>query len=213
MNGLIIICGLGLLAMLSEIFKFRKMLFPLVLLGVLAAIGLNVWEWNHPMHISYFDNMIGFGRAELAFSTVILGIALLWFVLAQDYFKSGQHLVDHYALVLFALAGAIMLVGCTNMTTLFLGIETLSIPMYVLAASKKNDIKSNEAGFKYLIMGSFASGFLLFGIALIYGATASFDFVDIMVYVGREFTPAPPAFFYVGIILILVAMAFKIAVA
>jgi NADH-quinone oxidoreductase subunit N len=105
----------------------------------------------------------------------------------------------------------VMLIGCTNMTTLFLGIETLSIPMYVLAASKKNDTKSNEAGFKYLIMGSFASGFLLFGIALIYGATTSFDLMEISLYTSA--VTNAPAFFYVGVIMILVSMAFKIAVA
>lgn len=211
MNALIIICGLGLLAMFSEIFKFRQALFPIVILGVLAALVLNIWEWNHPMHIVYFDNMISFDRPALAFSTVILSISLLWFLLAQDYFKAGQHMVDHYALVLFAIVGALMLAGCTNMTTLFLGIETLSIPMYVLAASKKNDYKSNEAGFKYLIMGSFASGFLLFGVALVYGATGSFDFATIQS--GIISSAELPLFYYAGIILILIAMAFKVAVA
>lgn len=98
------------------------------------------------------------------------------------------------------------------MTTLFLGIEIMSIPMYVLAASKKNDIRSNEAGFKYLIMGSFASAFLLFGIALVYGATKSFDLEVIRTYIASNLMEAP-MFFYAGVIMILVAMCFKVSAA
>jgi len=84
--------------------------------------------------------------------------------------------------------------------------------MYVLAASKKNDMRSNEAGFKYLIMGSFASAFLLFGIALIYGASGTFDLLKIRDYVGAHATDMP-MFFYVGVVMMLVAMCFKVSAA
>jgi NADH-quinone oxidoreductase subunit N len=147
----------------------------------------------------------------LAFSGVILVTAFFWFILANDYFEE-DHVTDHFALVLFALVGALMLTSFSNMTTLFLGIEILSIPMYVLAASRKRDLASNEAGFKYLIMGSFASGFLLFGIALIYGATGSFDLMAIRSFISHangEF----PAFFYAGVLMVLVAMLFKVSAA
>jgi NADH-quinone oxidoreductase subunit N len=98
------------------------------------------------------------------------------------------------------------------MTTLFLGVEIMSIPLYVLAASKKSDIKSNEAGFKYLIMGSFASGFLLFGIALIYGATGSFDLMQIRAFISEN-AATLPLFFYVGVVFMLIAMLFKVSAA
>jgi NADH-quinone oxidoreductase subunit N len=65
----------------------------------------------------------------------------------------------------------------TNLVMLFLGIEILSIPLYVLAGSRRDDLRSNEAALKYFLMGSFATGILLFGIALVYGSTASFDSV------------------------------------
>ena len=172
MKGLFIISALGILAMLAEIFKFKKLLYPLVLIGILGAYASNFMEWNNNFNIPLFANMIRFDNVALAFSGVILVTAFFWFILANDYFEE-DHVTDHFALVLFALVGALMLTSFSNMTTLFLGIEILSIPMYVLAASRKRDLASNEAGFKYLIMGSFASGFLLFGIALIYGATGS----------------------------------------
>jgi len=211
MKGLLIISGLGILAMLAEIFKFKKVLYPLVLIGILAAYALGFTEWNSNYNIEMFSNMIRFDNVALAFSGVILATAFFWFILANDYFEK-DHVTDHFALVLFALVGALMLTAFSNMTTLFLGIEILSIPMYVLAASRKRDLASNEAGFKYLIMGSFASGFLLFGIALIYGATGSFDLMAIRAYISHNGADLP-AFFYAGVLLILVAMLFKVSAA
>ena len=211
MKGLLIISGLGILAMLAEIFKFKKVLYPLVLIGILAAYALGFTEWNANYNIEMFSNMIRFDNVALAFSGVILATAFFWFILANDYFEK-DHVTDHFALVLFALVGALMLTAFSNMTTLFLGIEILSIPMYVLAASRKRDLASNEAGFKYLIMGSFASGFLLFGIALIYGATGSFDLMAIRAYISHNGADLP-AFFYAGVLLVLVAMLFKVSAA
>lgn len=211
MKGLFIISGLGVLAMLAEIFKFKKLLYPLVLIGILAAYVTNFIEWNNNYNIEMFSNMMRFDNVALAFSGVILVTAFFWFILANDYFEQ-DHVTDHFALVLFALVGAVMLTGFSNMTTLFLGIEILSIPMYVLAASRKRDLASNEAGFKYLIMGSFASGFLLFGIALIYGATGSFDLMAIRSFISHAQGDLP-AFFYAGVLMILIAMLFKVSAA
>ncbi len=212
MKGLLIISALGILAMLAEIFKFKKLLLPVVLLGIVAAYALNYFEWTQGMNISYFSNMISFDKPAIAFSGIILATAFFWFILANDYFEEESNLVDHYALVLFALVGALMLTAFTNMTTLFLGIEIMSIPLYVLAASKKNDMKSNEAGFKYLIMGSFASAFLLFGIALIYGASGTFDLLKIREYISLNANDLP-LFFYAGVVMMLIAMCFKVSAA
>lgn len=212
MKGLFIISGLGILAMLAEIFKFKKLLFPIVLIGILGAYVANFMEWGeNNMSIPVFNNMIHFNDMSLAFSGVILVTAFFWFILANDYFEQ-DHVTDHFALVLFALVGALMLTSFRNMTTLFLGVEILSIPMYVLAASQKRDLASNEAGFKYLIMGSFASGFLLFGIALVYGASGSFDMMAIRSYVSQS-QGNLPVFFYAGVLMILVAMCFKVSAA
>jgi NADH-quinone oxidoreductase subunit N len=212
MKGLLILSALGMLAMLAQIFQLKKLLLPMVLLGIAAAFVSNALEWQHPFSFEYFDNMISFDKPALAFSGVILFTAFLWFIVAHDYFKTATHMVDHYVLVLFALVGALMLCSFKNMTTLFLGVEILSIPMYVLAASKKRDVRSNEAGFKYLIMGSFASGFLLFGIALIYGASGTFDLAGISTYIHNNINDLP-LFFYLGILFILVAMSFKVSAA
>jgi NADH-quinone oxidoreductase subunit N len=209
MKALLIISGLGILAMLAEVLKFKRALFPLVLIGIAAALFFNFQEWNGTMN--WFSNMVSFDKPAIAFSGIILLTAFLWFILANSYFEEDATVTDHFALVLFAIVGAIMLTAFRNMTTLFLGIEIMSIPLYVLAASKKRDGRSNEAGFKYLIMGSFASAFLLFGIALVYGATGSFDLDQIRTAVSAG--TGYPLFLYTGVIMILVAMCFKVSAA
>ena len=100
------------------------------------------------------------------------------------------------------------MVSFGNLAMFFLGIEVLSISLYVLAASNRLNLKSNEAGMKYFLMGSFASGIILFGICLIYGAMGSFDVVEI-----SELSQSAelPIWFPIGIAMVTIGMLFKIA--
>lgn len=208
MNAVYILSGLGIFSLLSEIFNFRKVLFPVVLLGLVASAFLLTQEWNHST--PYYSNMLTFDNYAVAFSIGISVIAFLWFIMSRDYFENNTHVTDHFALVLFALVGAVFMVSYSNVAMLFLGIEILSISLYILAGSKMNDLFSNEASFKYFLMGSFATGFLLFGIALIYGVTGSFDLVKIangVNGVSGEFT----TLLYAGILMMMIGLAFKIS--
>ena len=208
MKALILLSSLGVIALLAEIFSFKKLLYPIVLLGLITTFVLNMFDWD--TNKLYFK-MMQFDNYAVAFTAVILVVAFLWFIMAEGFFKEESNLTDHFALVLFALVGAVMMVSYTNMAMLFLGIEILSIPMYILAGSNKTDVSSNEAAFKYLIMGAFATGFLLFGIALVYGATGSFDLSEIAAAVSGG--TALSSIFYVGVLLMLVGMAFKVSAA
>lgn len=207
MKALVLLSSLGVIALLAEIFSFKKLLYPVVLLGLITAFILNIFEWN--TNIVHYK-MMHVDNYAVAFTGVIIVVAFLWFLMAEGFFKEETNMTDHYALVLFALVGAVMMVSYNNMAMLFLGIEILSIPMYILAGSNKTDVSSNEAAFKYLIMGAFATGFLLFGIALIYGATGSFDLSEIAT---AHSTGALSAIFYVGVLLMLIGMAFKVSAA
>jgi NADH-quinone oxidoreductase subunit N len=142
----------------------------------------------------------------------MLGTTLLWFIMSGDYLRKETSETDHTALILFALVGALILTCYTNMVMLFLGIEILSIPLYVLAGSRRTEAGSNEAAFKYFLLGAFASGFLLFGIALVFGATGTFDGVAMGTYIENN-KDHLPAFFYGGVIMILVGLLFKISAA
>jgi NADH-quinone oxidoreductase subunit N len=207
MKALILLSSFGVFALLAEIFSFKKLIYPLVLLGLIATFVINAMEWGTAT--TYF-NMMRWDSFAIAFSSVLIGISILWFVMADGFFKEESNMTDYFALVLFSIAGGLLMVSYTNMAMLFLGIEILSIPMYVLAGSKKEDIHSNEAGFKYLIMGAFATGFLLFGIALIYGATGSFDIYKIAEVVSSA---SISPIFYVGLLLMLVGLSFKVSAA
>jgi NADH-quinone oxidoreductase subunit N len=210
MKALILLSSLGVMALLAEIFSFKKLLYPLVLLGLVVTFSLNLFDWNATHNTFY--NMMRFDNYAVAFTAVIIVVAFLWFIMAEGFFKEESNQADHFALVLFALTGAVMMVSYSNMAMLFLGIEILSIPMYILAGSDKTNVSSNEAAFKYLIMGAFATGFLLFGIALIYGATGSFDLGEITTAITTK-GGAISSIFYVGVLLMLVGMAFKVSAA
>ncbi|HEY0041788.1 MAG TPA: NADH-quinone oxidoreductase subunit N, partial [Flavisolibacter sp.] len=191
----------------AEIFSFKKLLYPVIILGLITTFVLNLVDWNTD---KTWYGMMRYDNFAVAFSSVLIGITTLWFVMAEGFFKEESSLTDHFALILFALVGGVVMVSYTNMTMLFLGIEILSIPMYVLAASKKDDVSSNEAGFKYLILGAFSTGFLLFGITLIYGATGSFDLPTIADYITSN-AGTVPGILYVGVLLMLTSMVFKIS--
>jgi len=217
MNALIILSVIGFIALLSEIFNFRKFLSAVVLTGIAIAFIANACEWNTA--ISYYHRMMVFDNYAVAFTGVILLVAFLWFILSPGFFKEETSRSDHFTLILFSLAGAVVMISYANMTMLFLGIEILSIPMYVLAGSKKSDLRSNEAAVKYFLLGAFATCFLLFGIALIYGATGSFDLAEIR-GIGYRVTGTPSIslypissipLFYGGVIMMMVGLAFKIS--
>ncbi len=213
MNALLILFATALLALFAGLSQRRSMLQPIVMVGTLAALGVTLLEaaqgrssgWNF-----HYASMFQFDAYALAFSAVVLVSTVLVFGLSNWGFRGlNDTLGDNYALLLFSLCGALCLASFTNLVMLFLGIEILSIPLYVLAGSRRDDLSSNEAALKYFLMGSFATGFLLFGMALIYGATASFDLQAIATAIndGRH----SAGMLHMGILLILIGLGFKVS--
>ncbi|HKZ66637.1 MAG TPA: NADH-quinone oxidoreductase subunit N [Chitinophagaceae bacterium] len=209
MNALIIICGLGFMSLLAEITNLKRGLHTAIIIGLVLAAVLLVMDWNSSIH--YYSDMLVFDNFSIVFAALILVVAVFWFCISETYFLKQPHQTDRSALVVFTIAGGIMMVSFHNMAMLFLGIEILSISLYVLAGSNKESFFSNEAAFKYFLMGSFATGFLLMGIALIYGATGSFDIAKISFFIEAHKTNLP-VFFYSGLFLMFIGIAFKISV-
>lgn len=209
MKALVLLSGLGVIALLAEIFRFKRALMPLVLLGLIITFLVTIFDWN--THITHFG-MMRFDNFAVAFTAVMTAVAFFWFLASESFFEEESSLTDHFALILFSLAGGVILVSYTNMAMLFIGIEILSISMYVLAGSRKTDLFSNEAAFKYFLMGSFATGFLLFGMALIYGVTGSFDLDRIGEYVFVN-GGASNAMFLSGVLMMLIGLSFKVSAA
>ena len=207
MKALIILSSLGIISLLVEMFHLKKFLFPVVLIGLAATVCALITEWGHGNEYYHMMKVDGFA---ICFSITIVTTAFLWLLMSYKNLNEKPGLVDHVSLALFSLTGGLLLTSYFNLTMLFLGVEILSIPLYVLAGSMKDNLSSNEAGFKYFLMGSFASGFLLFGIALIYGSAASFNLDAIADFAVKNHGNIP-TLFYAGILLILVGLAFKVS--
>jgi NADH-quinone oxidoreductase subunit N len=184
-----------------------------MVLGLAIIFSLNLQTWNHPE--THFNGMLTDSNFSTAFSGLAIFIMLIILILAGDFYTSSddeKHISDYMAILVFTLCGALMMFSYANMAMLFLGIETLSISLYVMAGSRRFEVKSNEAGFKYFLMGSFASAFLLFGIALIFGVTGTFSIDGIGVYMRAHADQLDPLFI-VGMLLMIFAMLFKVSAA
>lgn len=207
MKELLTLSLTGVFTMLADMFNLRKLVFPLALFGLAMTISWSIFDWNLNQRIF---GMMQMDNYALAFTIAISGITLLWLVMSEEYFSTMKAVTDRYSLVFFALTGALVMVSYTNMVMLFLGIEILSVSLYVLAGSNKKDLSSNESAFKYFLMGAFASGFLLFGIALVYGVSGSFNLLEIRAALGKIPDTSVLA---VGIIMLIIGMGFKIGAA
>ena len=178
MSVLIIIFITAIAALFSGVFDHGKFSRYIGIFGL--PIALYVSFLPEPEFFSKYSAMYEFGANAALFTRISIVVTLLLFFIAGFAFSNHRsHQSELYALMLFSLTGGIVLFGFQNLITLFLGIEILSIPLYVLAGSSKTNLRSNEASVKYFLMGAFATGFLLFGIALVYGSTGSFDLYQI----------------------------------
>jgi len=212
MSTLIIISTLPILLLYLGLYKAQKALLPVTIIGLLAALGFAVAQWNNSAQPIYHGMML-FDNFSIAFSAITIITTALIIFLSKGYFeKISSHIAEYYAIILFALAGIIVMVSFYNLTMLFIGIEIMSVSLYILAGIKKNDFASNEAALKYFLMGAFSTGFLLFGITLIYGASGSFNLEAIRNWVIAHPKGIDPMF-YSGILLIIVGLCFKVGAA
>lgn len=210
MGTIIITTILGLLGMVMDILNLRK---AIVIISSVVLIGLSVFNvvmyWG--IDASFYSNMIVLNNFTVAFSSLLLLISGLLIFLSNQFFKREEEKIsDYVALFVFALVGALLMISYGNLATLFIGIEILSISLYVLAASNRKSLASNEAGMKYFLMGAFMTGFLLLGITLIYGVTGSFDIYEIQ---DSLMLNASTPLLMTGVVLLVVAILFKASVA
>lgn len=207
MASIIIIAITAIVVLFLGLYKAKSALMPVSVLGLLGAAGSLICEWG--TNKSYFNDMVLFNNYAIAFSVILIVTTILIFLLSVNYFeKISDNVAEYYTILLFALTGGIVMVSFQNMSMLFIGIEILSVSMYIMAGIKKTSLASNEAALKYLLMGAFTTGILLFGIALIYGATGSFNLSQIAGSAAQE-----PVLFYSGVIFMLIAMTFKVGAA
>lgn len=212
MNTLIVISILAIVVLYLGLYKAKDALLPVTIIGLIGALVFSVLEWNSGATPIYSGMML-FDNFAVAFSSLTIVSTILILLLSKTYFdKISENVAEYYTIILFALAGIVVMVSYHNLSMFFVGLEIMSVSLYILAGIKKRDFASNEAALKYFLMGAFSTGFLLFGIALIYGSAKSFDLAVIAQYVIARPTGIDPMF-YAGISLMMVGMCFKIGAA
>ncbi len=181
------------------------------IVGLVVTGFVCVASWNQPQ--SGFFGQVVLDNFALFFHFIFLLAAGLTILVSDDYLKrEGYPVGEYYPLILFATAGAMWMASGTDLMTIFLGLEVLSISLYVLAGFFRRDVRSNEAGLKYFLLGAFSTGFLLYGIALLYGVSGTTQIAamgDFFQSTQGVFTnPMAVA----GMLLLSVGFLFKIAV-
>lgn len=210
----IIIAITGVVVMLYDCFfpKNRGITGTMSLIGIAAAsisIAL-IWPGGS-VPASAWGGMIVHDSLRLSFSVVFLLVAALTILVSTVWIeREDVPGGEYHALLLFATFGMLLMSSGNDLVVIFLGLETLSIATYVMAGLRKSDLKSNESAMKYFILGSLASAFLLYGMALIYGATGTMNITEIAAKVAD---PNFPALLLVGAAMLVVGFGFKVAAA
>ena len=211
MSALIVTIVLGIILLYLGFAKNKAILAPVAIGALMITLFLLFKDWG--LGSKYFNDMVLFDNFSIAFNISMVIVTILIFLFGIDYYETMEfHVAEHYALMIFALAGAFLMTSFSNLIMLFLGIEILSIPLYILAGGKKYSYRSNEASFKYFMLGSFATAIFLLGVTLVYGASATFYLPEIKTYIA-QFNGHIPPMMMVGLLFILIGVAFKVAVA
>ncbi|MCC5648181.1 NADH-quinone oxidoreductase subunit N [Nostoc sp. CHAB 5824] len=210
MYPIVILSITGLITLFLGFLKSRKILLPATILFLLIAVAAGFLDWNKPG--LYFNAMIDINNTSIIFGAIILITAILILPLSAGRFDDETaHPAEYYAIMQMSLVGAIIMVSFQNLIMLFVGIEILSVALYVLTGSDKRNLRGNEAALKYFLMGSFATGILLFGIAMYYGATGSFNISASMALIKSSHEGK--IFFWIGIFFMLIGLLFKVSAA
>jgi NADH-quinone oxidoreductase subunit N len=177
------------------------------LVGVAVSLALSFGNLGAGVRV--FGGMLLQGGFAGYCNLIFLSSALLTILLSRDYLERMEgHRGEFYILILFSTTGMMLMAGALNLITIFLGIELMSVSLYVLAGFMRKKDRSNEAALKYFLLGAFATGFLLYGIALIYGTSGTTDLATIHnVFPQLSHNPV----FLIGCGMLVVAFSFKVA--
>ncbi|HEV8615689.1 MAG TPA: NADH-quinone oxidoreductase subunit N [Methylomirabilota bacterium] len=205
----LVILGTAALVLLLDLLpgESKEHLGGVALAGIVGALLASLWQWGSPVRA--FRDMVLLDDYALFFDVVICYAAALIVLLSLDYLRrEGVESGEYYALVLFATAGMMLLASAGDLIVVFLALELMSLSLYILAGLFKMRLASGEASLKYFLLGAFASSFLLYGIALLYGATGTTSLERLAA--GARAHAGDPLF-VIGLGLLLVGLGFKIS--
>lgn len=214
MNAIILTAVLGVILMFCGVFISNKSLPRLVALSgmsVTLLVAINELLTGKSFFRFNYHEMLKFENFNLLFIVIALAAALLYLLLSgKEIEKVGPHTGEYFALIMFVMCGVSLVATFNTLLMLFIGVEIMSIPLYILTGSDKRNLKSNEAALKYFLMGSFSTGILLMGITLVYGGNANASFFIDKIKLGAG---AMPVLLALGALFIMVALSFKVSAA
>lgn len=202
----------GVVMMFSGLFISNKSTAKTIALtGAFILLAGNLLDMNGYSVINHdFKGMLQFERFSLLFLTIAAGSLIIYLLLSSKEVEAvGSHPYEYFALIFFIMCGIGLVALFNNLLILFIGIEIISIPLYILTGSDKRNLKSNEAALKYFLMGAFSTGILLLGIAFLYGATGSFQVEKMSLPANDQLR----IFLATGIVFVMIALAFKVSAA
>jgi len=216
MNAIILSALCGVVMMFSGILLKNKSAIKYVAIAALLVLIIGNLFQFYGVYTVDIDSkgLLSFDRTGLFFNTIIFVATLAYFILSgSDIERAGPDVAEYFALIFFVLCGVTILTSFNGLLMFFIGIEILSIPLYILTGSDKKNLKSNEASLKYFLMGSFSTGILLMGITLIYGATGSFGLQSTTIKSAVTGFSSAGILAPVGLVLLFISMCFKVSAA
>lgn len=205
----IISCAGFLLLLMAVIRTLRPFIIPLSIGGILAAMLASLYQWNMPG--VGFSGMVARDQLSIILNVVFLTGTLFSIFLSLNFVRERPGVAaEYFSLLYFATLGMMLMASTYNLIIIFLGLEVLSMSLYILTGFRRTFDLSLEAALKYFLLGAFASGFLLYGIAFIFGAAGTMDLRQIaeLISAGRI---GHSTFFYTGLGLLIVGFGFKVA--
>jgi len=189
--------------------KAKNILPHISWIGVAVALISVITLWNREELA--FNQMFILDNFSCFFKIIFLAGSFLVILSSISYLKEERIFHgEYFSLILFATFGMMLMASSLNLIVVFLGLEIMSLCLYILVGFRRYDLKSNESSMKYFLIGAFASGFLLYGIAMLYGATHSTDLKEILIQISNQ-GYENSLFLFIGLGLILVGLGFKIA--
>ena len=213
MNAIIISAVWGIVLMFSGVITDNKSTIRnIAIAGMVLLLLVNYLDMTgHHLFAIDTHKMLFFDTFGLLANTIAFGSTLLYFLLSgRDVEKVGPNVAEYFTLIFFVLCGVSIVTTFNTLLMLFLGIEIVSIPLYILTGSDKRNLKSNEASLKYFLMGAFSTGLMLLGIAFLYGASPTGTFFIDDLGIGK-FGISP--LYIAGLLLLLISMSFKVSAA
>jgi NADH-quinone oxidoreductase subunit N len=211
----VVLCACAMALLLVGVFSRRGTTSHVAWLSIVALVVtgfVSLRGWNNPQ--SGFAGSVQLDNFAIFFTIICLLAAGLTILMSDNYLKrEGFPVSEFYPLILFTTAGGLWMASGTDLMTLFLGLEVLSVSLYVLAGFFREQTRSNEAGLKYFFLGAFSTGFLLYGVALLYGVTGTTKLEGIASYVVANPASTTNLMFVAGSLLLLIGFLFKIAIA